>query len=178
MTTESLSIAGSVLGVSAAGFKTAQSLCNIASSIGSSGEGIRLFASDTDIFSHILYSCSQTLESTPKSIPYSSRLLVAIEDTAELCEQVLQPFGRITERLDPLLARFKDNEKKLQQLDLRIRSLFRENSRVLFYQRMLNTLRNTLICLLASMNLKAASDVGTQRTAYVKHNSSMTLDID
>lgn len=169
MAADSISIAASIVDVSATGFKTAQGLYNITASIGSSGEGIRLFASDTDILSQILYNLSQTLESSQNSTTLSSRLLVTIEDAAKLCEPVLQPFGRIIERLNPLLVRFKDNEKKLQQLEVRIRWLFRENSRLLFNQRMLNALRCTLICLLASMNLKTASDVGPQRTAYVKH---------
>ena len=169
MAADSLSIAASIVDVSATGFKTAQGLYNITASIGSSGEGIRLFASDTDILSHILYNLSQTLESSQNSTTLSSRLLVTIEDAAKLCEPVLQPFGRIIERLNPLLVRFKDNKKKLQQLEVRIRWLLRENSRLLFYQRMVNALRSTLICLLASINLKTASDVGPQRTAYVKH---------
>ncbi|KAL5327069.1 hypothetical protein ACEPPN_004760 [Leptodophora sp. 'Broadleaf-Isolate-01'] len=77
MVADPLSIAASILGVSAAGFKIAQGLYTIASDISSSGEEIRLFASDTDIFSHMLYSLSQALESTPS---HSPRLLITTED--------------------------------------------------------------------------------------------------
>ncbi|KAH7360418.1 hypothetical protein BKA65DRAFT_184523 [Rhexocercosporidium sp. MPI-PUGE-AT-0058] len=114
MAADPLSIAASVLDVSAAGFKIAQSLYSIASSISSSSEEIRLFASDTDIFSHMLYSLSQTLESSPST--YSPRLLVTTEDAVKLCEQVLQPFERIIARLNPLLVRLKESERKLKQL--------------------------------------------------------------
>ncbi|KAK0110480.1 hypothetical protein ONS96_002089 [Cadophora gregata f. sp. sojae] len=169
MAGDPLSIAASILGVSAAGFKIAQGLYNIASSIGSSGEEIRLFASDTDIFSHMLYSLSQTLESTAaNSTSHSPRLLVTTEDAVKLCEQVLQPFERIIKRLNPLLVRFKESQRKLKQLGMRIRWVFREKSKVLFYQRMLNSLKSTLTCLLASTNLNVASDLGAEHTALLR----------
>lgn len=156
-----LSITASVFGVSAAGFKVAQGFYHIADSIGSAGEEVRLFASDTDIFAHMLYSLSQTLEMS--STQLSPRLLITTEDAVKLCEQILQPFERIIARLKPLLQKFKDSQSKTKQVSLRIQWVFKHKAKISFYQRMLNSLKSTLMCLLSSMNLGISSNVSSQR---------------
>jgi hypothetical protein len=114
---EGLGIVAGVFGVSAAGFRVAQGLYRIADAIGSAGEEVRLFATNTDVFSHMLYGLSQTLEASPNP---TSRLLVTTEDAVVLCKQILEPFEKIIARLSPLLVRFRDSQSRIRQVGLRI----------------------------------------------------------
>ena len=153
-----IGIVASVFGIATAGFRVTQGLYKIADAIGSAGEEVRLLASDSDAFSQMLLSLSEVLKKVigPSS---PSRLIITTEDILKICEQILQPFEKILARLKPLLERFKGSDRKMGQFGLRIQWIFRHKSKLLFYHKMLNSLKSTLACLLATLNLQCSSNV-------------------
>lgn len=157
---EVIGVIASVVGVSAAGFKVAQGLYKIADSISSAGEEVRLFATDTHVFSQMLFGLSQSLETSQDP---SSRLLVTTADAVILCQQILEPFQKVIARLNPLLVRFRESASRLRQIGLRLNWIWKHKSKLVFYQKMLNSLKATLSCLLASMNLTASVDSRAER---------------
>ncbi len=143
-----LEIAASVVGIASAGIVVAKGLCQIADSIGSAGEELRLCAAETTLFSRMLSDLSSALS---KPTAASRAIQNTTEDLIDICERILKPFESLIARLNPLLESYRNSKHQLRQLGLRIQWYFKHKSKVTFYQQALERLKSTLSCLLASM---------------------------
>ena len=152
--------AAGVAGIASAGMLVAKGLIQLADGIGSAGKEVRMCASDTALFSQML----ENLADAPKLPSAASRATQSTtEDLIDVCERILYPFQRLTERLTPLLEKYRESEHQLRQIGLRIQWYFRHKSKVTFYQQALAQLKATLTCLLASMNLQEARASSPQK---------------
>ena len=148
-----LDVAAGVIGIASVGVSVAKGLFEIADGIGSAGEEVRLCAADTDMFCRMLMDLSTILQES--GTPGSQAQNIA-EDLLNVCERVVNPFQDLISRLRPLLVRYRESERQLRQLSLRIQWHFRHKSKVSMYQSALSQLKATLSCLLTSMNLQEA----------------------
>ena len=148
-----LDVAAGVAGIAAVGITVAKGLIQIADTIGSAGEEVRMCAAETTLFSRMLDDLSDTL-AKPTAASRASQNTA--EDLIDICERILNPFKSLISRLNPLLESYRKSEHQLRQLSLRIQWYFRHKSKVTFYQQALGRLKLTLTCLLASMNYQEA----------------------
>lgn len=146
-----LDVAAGAIGIAGVGMTIAKGLFQIADTIGSAGEEVRMCASDTNVFSQMLVNLSETLKAPTAA---SRKTRGTAEDLLDICERILDPFKSLIAKLEPLLQRFRESKHHLRQLSLRIQWYFRHQSKVAFYQKALAQLKSTLSCLLGSMSLE------------------------
>lgn len=167
-----LNVVAGVGGVAAAGMHIAKGLIELAEGIGSTGEEVRLCASDTALFSQMVENLADALKlPTAASRPAQS----ATEDLVDVCEMILEPFQRFIARLTPLLDKYRENERRLRRIGLRVQWYFRHKSKITFYQQALQQIKPTLTCLLASMNLQEARSTAPQNILYVPGSAKIEL---
>lgn len=147
-----IGLIASVLAVAGAGFTVAKSLFSLANTIGGAGAEVRVFATDTAMFSQTLEHLGEKLRAMHSP---SGPVLRTAEDLADVCKRTLEPLREQLESLEPLLERCRNSERVMYQFALRVRWAFKHRSKVLFYRRTLDSLKMTLACLLGSMNLVA-----------------------
>lgn len=159
-----LSIAASVAGVVSAGFTVAKGLYQIASGIGSAGEEVRMYGDEVAGIAKLLYQIRSEILGTDGGSTETRRLL---NDTIQLCDQVLVPLQRMLDTLKPLLARFSDTDNRLRQFGLRIQWSFRTKDKLLFYRRALNAQHKLLQTLLSLLSLQVTRDRSAANLKYV-----------
>lgn len=125
-----LSITASIVGIVTLGFQVAKGLYQIADGIGTAGEEVRLYAGEINEFSKLLAHIRTEILTTP-DIPFDSRSL--IKDVVDICDKVLEPLHCLQEILKSFFTRFKQSPKKLKQFALRVRWIFRDKRKLLFY---------------------------------------------
>jgi len=155
-----LSIAAGIAGVATAGFQVAQGLYQIADGIGSAGLEVRIYAKEITSFSKVL-QLIQTKILRPVGVTLDE--LGLVKDITDICEEVLAPLTRIQETLKPLLDRYKDSKKKIDQIGKRIHWYFSQKQKLLFYREALRGHQQNLDSVLAAINYDATRDM------YVLH---------
>ncbi len=144
-------LAAAVLGIASAGLTVAKGFIQIADTIGSAGEQVRIVAAELDAFSAMLLQLKEILK-TPTVASRDAQKTA--EDTIEVCERILNPFKALISRLEPLLQKFRASKRQRQQLVLRVQFYFRRRSKVNFYRQAVAHVTPTLACLIATMNLQ------------------------
>jgi hypothetical protein len=142
-----LSIAASIVGIVTLGFQLARGLYQIVDCIGSAGKEVRLNAEEINQFSELLNHIRAQMLAAPE-IPLNSRSL--IKDVVDICDKILQPFHRLQNTLDSFIIRFKQSPRKLKQFGFRVKWIFCEKKKLLFY---LDALRNQHRILNTALNL-------------------------
>ena len=156
-----LDVATAVVTLAGAGMAVAKGLIQIADSIGSAGEEVRLCAADTTLFSQMLVSLADGLRNPITALRATQNIM---EDLVNVCERILVPFRNLIAKLKPLLDKYCHSRQQLRQISLRIQWVFRHKSKVIFYQQALGQLKATLTCLLASMSLQESRANAPQNT--------------
>jgi hypothetical protein len=150
-----LSIAASITGVASTGFALAKGLNQIASSIGSAGEEVRLYGGEVESFCRLLNHVR--LEVLNPNGP-SVELRTLLSETVQTCDRILDQLKTLLRNLKPLSTRYSCSDRKLQQLGLRLRWIFGTKSRARFYRNALNAQHKLLQTLLDLMILHATRD--------------------
>lgn len=154
-----LSVAASIIGITATGFTVAQSLYQIADGIGSAGLEVRVYADEIDAFSKLLKAVRAELL-RPSSISLNEQSLV--KDVIDICNRVLAPLSRLQDTLKPLLVRFRNSSRKLSQFGLRVQWIFAKKSKLLFYREALRGQHRILDTTLGLIILQANEDRSPQ----------------
>jgi hypothetical protein len=105
---------------------------------------VRIFANDFALFVENLKELGVLLDSSP-SVP---------RQTQSAIDQIVQPFQRLLQDLQPLLATWRDSPSRMRQLGLRLRWAFSYKTKVLFFHGALNALKGNVSLLLQAMALK------------------------
>jgi cell division protein ZapA (FtsZ GTPase activity inhibitor) len=150
-----LSITASIVGIVSLGFQVAKGLYQLADGIGSAEEEVRVYAGEINEISKLLNHIRVTILATP-NVPFDSRSL--INDVIDICDKVLQPFHRLQTTLLSFLTRFKQSPKKLKQFALRIKWVFCDKRKLLFYLDALRSQHRILNTALDLANLQTTTD--------------------
>jgi hypothetical protein len=150
-----LSIAASIVGIVTLGFQVVRGLYQIADCIGSAGKEVRLYAEEINQFSQLLSHIRAQILAAP-DIPFNSRSL--IKDVVDICDKILQPFHRLQNTLDSFFIRFKQSPKKLKQFGFRIKWVFCDKKKLLFYLDALRNQHRILNTALDLANLQTTKD--------------------
>jgi hypothetical protein len=150
------SLAIGITKVATAGFQVAQGLYQIADGIGSAGLEVRFYAKEITSFSKVLQLIQEKIL-RPAGI--GSDDLGLVKDITDICEDVLAPLTRLQETLKPLLDRYRDSKKKIEQIGKRIHWYFSQKQKLLFYLEALRGHQHNLDSLLAAMNCAATRDL-------------------
>jgi hypothetical protein len=149
---EGIGLAASVIAVSQTAWAVAKGLYDLADEVGSAGEAVRIFANDFALFVENLKELGALLDSSP-SVPRQTQSVT--EDLLEVAiDQIVQPFQRLLEDLQPLLVTWRDSPSRMKQLGLRLRWAFSYKTKVLFFHGALNALKGNVSLLLQAMALK------------------------
>jgi len=149
---EGIGLAASVIAVSQTAWAVAKGLYDLADEVGSAGEAVRIFANDFALFVENLKELGALLDSSP-SVPRQTQSVT--EDLLEVAtDQIVQPFQRLLEDLQPLLVTWRDSPNRMKQLGLRLRWAFSYKAKVLFFHGALNALKGNVSLLLQAMSLK------------------------
>ncbi|KAF2261456.1 hypothetical protein CC78DRAFT_546649 [Lojkania enalia] len=145
---EPLSLTSSILTLLTTSFAVAKGLYDIAEGIVSAGREVRIYADEIDTLGKILQNLHLELENGE-----ARRLLSdgenLLKDILHLCNQLLHPLDQLQQVLRPLLERFKNSGRKLNQFGLRVRWLFSSKPKLLFFRDSINGMRRNLDTLLA-----------------------------
>jgi hypothetical protein len=151
-----LSVAASIAGVVTAGFKVAQGLYQIADGIGTAGVEVRVYAKEISAFSKVLHLIKEKVLRPARGTVDE---LVLVKDITDICQEVLAPLTRIHDTLKPLLERYRDSKRKVEQLGKRIHWYFSQKQKLLFYREALRGHQQNLDSVLAAMNYDATKDM-------------------
>ncbi|KJK63836.1 hypothetical protein P875_00064708 [Aspergillus parasiticus SU-1] len=160
-----LSITASIFGIVTLGFQVAKGLYQIADGIGFAGEEVRLYAAEINEFSKLLTHIRAQILATP-DIPFSSRSL--IKDIVDICDKILQPFHRLQNTLESFFARFKQSPQKLKQFGFRVKWIFHDKRKLLFYLEALRNQHRILNTALDLANLQTLKDRTAQNICILQ----------
>lgn len=149
-----LSIATGIAGVVATGFSIAQSLHQIADTIGTAGIEVRIYAKEISSFSKVLQLIKEKVFRV-----IGNTVLVLVKEITDICEEVLAPLARLQVTLEPLLGRYRGDEKKAEQIAKRVLWYFSTKQKLLFYREALRGHKQNLDIVLAGMNYDATRDL-------------------
>jgi hypothetical protein len=142
--------------VATAGFTVAQGLYQIADGIGSAGREVRIYAKEITAFSKVL-QLIQTNVLRPGRVSLDE--LGLVKDITDICKEVLAPLTRIQNTLTPIITRYKDSAKKIEQIGKRIHWYFSQKQKLLFYREALRGHQQNLDSALAALNYDATRDM-------------------
>jgi len=161
------SVAISITKVATAGFQVAQGLYEIANGIGSAGLEVRFYAKEITSFSKALQLIQAKVI---QLVGISFDELELVTGITDICEAVLAPLTRILETLKPLLDRYRDSKKKIEQIGKRIYWYFSQKQKLLFYLEVLRGHQHNLDSVLATINYHATRDLYVPNYPTQKYN--------
>lgn len=150
------SLAIGIAKVATTGFEVAQGLYQISDGIGSAGLEVRFYAKEITLFSKVLQLIQEKVL-RPGGV--SSDELGLVKDITDICAEVLAPLTRIQKTLKPLLDRYRDSKRKIEQIGKRIHWYFSQKQKLLFYLEALRGHQHNLDSVLAAMNYATTRDL-------------------
>ncbi|KAF1953519.1 hypothetical protein CC80DRAFT_140879 [Byssothecium circinans] len=163
---EAIGLAASILTLTSASFKVAQSLYNIADSIGMAGLEFRACAEEISGFSRLLERVHELLKLISGISPEDMSLL---KDVFDIFHRVLKEFQWLQDTLAPLLVKYQDSPGKLRQLGLRICWTLSWKNLLHFYRDIVRAQHRNLDTALSIINLLSSKDRTPQFIKWVKH---------
>lgn len=154
-----LSIASGAAGIISLGLTITQGLFQIADSIGSAGQEVRIYAEDINAFSKLLKRVKIELDS---STDVSVDIQSLVNDVVDICDRLLKALDRLQHTLKPLLGHFRSSPSKFRQLKLRLQWVFRTKAKLLFYRHSLKEQHRILDTILEIMILQTSRDRHSQ----------------
>lgn len=151
-----LSIAKGIEIIATTGFTVAQELYQIANGIGSAGVEVRIYSKDISSFSKVLLLIK---EKALRPNGVTSDELDLLKLVTDICEEVWAPLKRIQETLKPLLEKYKNSNRKFEQIKKRVQWYFSQKQNLLFYREALRNHQHNLEIALAAMNYSATRDM-------------------
>jgi hypothetical protein len=153
-----LSITASIITLATVGFQIAKGLHQLANTIGTAGQEVRLYATEIDSFSKVLEMLRQEITSRPHNL--SSKAGRLFESLVDICGRALDPMNRLQTNLNSMLVRFKDSPNKIRQFGLKIQWYFSAKDELLFYRDALRGQHRMLDTTLATLTYLALKDQG------------------
>jgi hypothetical protein len=148
-----LSVAASIAGLIVVGIQTAKVLYEVAEGIGSAGDEVRDVAEQVDNLSSVLQAVHDKVEQR-KAL--GNAMVAALKKASKPCERLLETFGDMLKPLKPVLVRYRDSQRKLEQIGLRVRWYIRSKSKVRASREMLG---RHLQCLQLALTTLSIPDV-------------------
>lgn len=125
---EALAAPSAIAGLISLGIEVAKSLVSVADGVGAAGEELREISREIDFFTSEMDAIQEVLHRQNHVAP---KILALIDRIVDNSGNIFKTFNAIQESLAPLLVRFRDSTKKLEQVGLRVMWYIREKRKVL-----------------------------------------------
>ncbi|KAI0896512.1 hypothetical protein F4806DRAFT_429509 [Annulohypoxylon nitens] len=119
--------ASAFAGLLSLGIQVTTALYAVADGIGSAGEEVRNVARDVDSATQIMRTIQSVLDKQPQ---INDEINAIINRIMDICHQIFRIYDVLQKSLVPLMERFRDSERKLEQFGLRLKWYFRSKEKV------------------------------------------------
>ncbi|OTA85770.1 hypothetical protein M434DRAFT_159164 [Hypoxylon sp. CO27-5] len=124
---EALAVPSAIAGLLSLGIEVAKALYAVADGIGTAGEEVREVASEVSQYAQTMEAIRDVLE---RQEHVAHNIMAMIERLVRACQPIFQTYHRLQKGLAPLLGRFRDSKKKLDQVGLRLMWYLRTKKKV------------------------------------------------
>ncbi|KAI1091000.1 hypothetical protein F5B19DRAFT_291467 [Rostrohypoxylon terebratum] len=119
--------ASAIAGLFSLGIQITTALYAVADGIGSAGEEVRSVARDVDTAMQVMKTIQGVLDKQPHINDEISGIIKRIMD---ICHQIFKIYDVLQKSLVPLMGRYQDSERKLEQFGLRLEWYFRSKDKI------------------------------------------------
>ncbi|KAI2467053.1 hypothetical protein F4781DRAFT_433813 [Annulohypoxylon bovei var. microspora] len=119
--------ASAIAGLFSLGIQVTKALYSVADGIGAAGEEVRDVARDVNSAIQTMKSIQGVLDKQPH---INNDINAVVTRIADICGQIFRIYDVLQKSLVPLLERFRDSKKKLEQFGLRLKWYLRSKAKV------------------------------------------------
>ncbi|KAI0885753.1 uncharacterized protein GGS22DRAFT_161909 [Annulohypoxylon maeteangense] len=170
--------ASTIAGLLSFGIQVTTALYSVANGIGAAGEEVRYVAKDVDSATQIMKTIQSVLDKQPR---FNDEISGVVKRIMGICDEIFRIYDVLQKSLVPLLERFRDSERKLEQFGLRLKWYFRSKEKVIGCRRSLQQqiAMLTPILTLLSIDRSGAGQnnyyVQNIQVKYILENSTASL---
>lgn len=152
--------ASAIAGLFSLGIQVTTALYAVADGIGSAGEEVRSVARDVDSATQIMKTIQGVLD---KQSQINDEINGIVKRIMDICHQIFKIYDVLQKSLVPLMERFRDSERKLEQFGLRLKWYFRSKEKV---SRCRHSLQQQIAMLTPVLTLLSIDRSGTAQNNY------------
>ncbi|KAI1442894.1 hypothetical protein F5Y02DRAFT_394804 [Annulohypoxylon stygium] len=156
--------ASAIAGLFSLGIQVTTALYAVADGIGSAGEEVRSVARDVDSATQIMKTIQGVLD---KQSQINDEINGIVKRIMDICHQIFKIYDVLQKSLVPLMERFRDSERKLEQFGLRLKWYFRSKEKV---SRCRHSLQQQIAMLTPVLTLLSIDRSGTAQNNYYVQN--------
>ncbi|KAI1459177.1 hypothetical protein F4805DRAFT_88410 [Annulohypoxylon moriforme] len=119
--------ASAIAGLFSLGIQVTTALYTVANGIGAAGEEVRDVARDVDSATQIMKTIQNVLDRQPH---VNDDIRGVVKRIMGICDEIFKIYHVLQKSLIPLLERFQNSERKLEQFGLRLKWYFRSKEKV------------------------------------------------
>ncbi|KAI1211553.1 uncharacterized protein F4807DRAFT_393755 [Annulohypoxylon truncatum] len=170
--------ASTIAGLFSLGIQVTTVLYSVADGIGAAGEEVRNVARDVDSATQIMRTIQGVLDKQPH---VNDEIGGVVKRIMDICDQIFRIYDVLQKSLVPLLERFRDSEKKLEQFGLRLKWYFRSKEKVTGFRHSLQQQIAMLTPILTLLTIDRSGAVHNNyyvqniQVKYILENSTANL---
>ncbi|OTA70106.1 hypothetical protein K449DRAFT_2434 [Hypoxylon sp. EC38] len=162
---EALAVPSAIAGLLSLGIEVAKALYAVADGIGTAGEEVREVASEVSQYTRTTEAIQDVLK---RQEHVAHNIMAMIERLVRACQPIFQTYHSLQKGLAPLLERFRNSKKKLDQVGLRLMWYLRTKKKVYGCRSALQRQFALLTPILTALSIDQRANT-TQSNSYVHH---------